>query len=90
MSGTLIQSWMSYSDVDSYYHDYYEIEFELCVLSVGHIIALSRLAGLGQRTSPYIKKNIVSGGKITNPSDLRDGLDTGTYLQRTWAGCHEQ
>ena len=35
-------------------------------------------------------KNIVSGGKITSPSSLGAGLHTGTYLQRTWAGCHEQ
>ena len=42
-----------------------------------------------QRTSPYMYQNIVSGGAITSPSDLGD-RHTGTYLQRTWAGCHEQ
>ena len=42
--------------------------------------------------STYIAEynNIVSGGKITSPSHLRDGLHTGTYLQRTWADWHEQ
>ena len=52
-------------------------------------MALSHLAG---RVTVYIAeyKNIVSGGKITSPLNLGDGLHTGTYLQRTWAGCHEQ
>ena len=42
--------------------------------------------------STYIPeyKNIVSCGKIISPSNLGDGLHTGTYLQRKWAGCHEQ
>ena len=43
-------------------------------------MALSHLAGLGQCTYT----NIVSGGKITNPSDLGDGLHT---EERT---CNEQ
>ena len=54
-------------------------------------MALSHLAGLGQqRTSPNIQILCPTGGKITSPSNLGDGLHTGTYLQQKWAGCHEQ
>ena len=47
---------------------------------------------LSRTGSTYIVEynNIVSGGQITSQSDLGDGLHTGTYLQRTRAGCHEQ
>ena len=51
----------------------------VCVLFHFHIrvfMALSHLAGLGQRTSPYNLSNILSGGEITRPSDLGDGLHT--------------
>ena len=46
---------------------------------------------LSRTGSTYIAghNNIVSGGKITNPSYLRHELETEMYLQRTWAQRNE-